>query len=573
MHIVTSFSPRDAVVFAISLPLNTKSNKTFLFSVLDNRDLMAMLALPETLSNASLTLYDADGNLLISHNSGNVKNFVTIRQTSSVYGLTAELLINSDAFSEGLTRYKNIILLGMAMYVLLGIILSIIYSQSNARPLIHMLSAAENTCEEIGGNLSRLSQSAYPNGYQYLNAFISQVDSRLKANKLMLIQQENQLRTNLFERLIHGEVFLARTFDMARKYYPGFPSQYRMALVKLLSTAEMEPAGYAAKQIELRTILDPALPSNSYIHFSANMIVIILPCGYLDDRMEVESLLRSVGEQMISDANMDIRVAVSAPVSGLNQLTVIYHQLQHLLRMTDHMCQSIPFFIEDHKPIKALPDHGKHHSTYFYEHVIRAQQDMAQTLLDDDIELLRKSGYVHEADVQQLFFAYRHALAMALTLLDEQESGSIALPDYIAKDNLDDTFAQVKSCLHQVCAVFQSRQQTSTESFERTVMAMVDENIANPELYIRMVTEHFSISESTLQRTMHKATGKSFFEYVDMKRMNMARELITRTDQPINQIMVQCGYTSLNTFYKAFKRRYGMSPTAMRESKHPTNMD
>lgn len=566
--VATSFSTRDAIIFSISLPLNTKRNSTLFFSVLDKTDIMAMLALPETLEHATLTLHDIDDTLLLSHDPGEITDHVVIRQTSMIYGLTAELKVDYSVFAEDLQRFKNIFLIGMAAFILVGMLLTFVYSQSNAKPIIQMLSAAENTCEELGGNLSRLSPAAYQNGYQYMNAFITQVDSRLKANRNLLLQQENLLKTNLFERLIQGEVFMPSTFEMARKYFPGFPSRFRMVLVKLLSTAELEPSEYASKQIELRSILEPSLASNSYIHFSANMIVIIIPCGYLDDRDEYEKLFRLHAEQMISDANVDIRIAVSAPASELNQLSELFHKLQHLLRMTGHQNNPMPIFIEDQQPIRTFPDYGKQHSTYFYEHIIRAQQDMAMSLLNDDIETLRQSGYVHEADVQQLFFAYRHALGMSLTVLDEQNANMIRIPDYVAKDNLDDTFADIKACLHQICLAFLDRQQESDESLERMVLGMIDDNLVNPELYTRMVTEHFSISESTLQRTMHKATGKSFFEYIEMKRMNHASELIIQTEQPINQIMTQCGYTSLNTFYKAFKRRYGMSPTAMRDSKH-----
>jgi AraC-like DNA-binding protein len=364
---------------------------------------------------------------------------------------------------------------------------------------------------------------------------------------------------------------MSHTFDMAGRYLTGFPSRYRMVLIKLFLPADLEPSRYAAKQIELRSILDPVLPSNSIIHFSANLVVIILPCGYLDDREECETMLGTWCEQLTADADLDVRMAVSAAGSGLQQLSEFFHQLQNLLRLTDHLSQPRPQFMEDQKPILVLPDHGKQHSTYFYEHIIRGQPDMALNLLREDIELLRQSGYVHEADVQQLFFAYRHALAMALVLLDDAEATGIELPQYETKDNLDDTFAGIASGLEQISQVFQNRQQSNTESFERTVLAMIDESLANPDLYIRMVTEHFAISESTLQRTMHKATGKSFFEYVDLKRMTRARELLSKTDQPINQVMAQCGYTTLNTFYKAFKRRYGMSPTAMRESKRLTD--
>ncbi|HML47890.1 MAG TPA: AraC family transcriptional regulator [Clostridia bacterium] len=79
-----------------------------------------------------------------------------------------------------------------------------------------------------------------------------------------------------------------------------------------------------------------------------------------------------------------------------------------------------------------------------------------------------------------------------------------------------------------------------------------------------MVTERFQISEAHLQRIVRKATGCSFFEYVDQRRMTLAKQLLTQTRLPVAQIMGQCGYSTTNSFYKAFKRCYGVSPTALR---------
>ena len=40
--------------------------------------------------------------------------------------------------------------------------------------------------------------------------------------------------------------------------------------------------------------------------------------------------------------------------------------------------------------------------------------------------------------------------------------------------------------------------------------------------------------------------------------------LLVETDLPIQDISAQCGYASVNTFYKAFQRTYSTAPNAMR---------
>jgi AraC-like DNA-binding protein len=566
-QVTTQMNMRDATLFTVSLPLNTNLNRTFFFTVLDHDAIKAMLVLPDILPHTVLTVTDSSGQLLLSHDPGNIENYTTIRQTSPVYGLTAEINISQSISSKNLSHYKNIALVILAIFILIGFALSFLYSWSNARPLVRMITAANNTCSEIGGSLSGLRQDAYTNGYQYLNAFISQVDLKLKTDEHLLVEQEKQLRQNFFERLIHGEIYSDRSYELAKQYFPGFPEQYRMVLAKPFSLLALQPKEYAAKQIKLRSILELLLPKSSYFHFSSNFIVIILPRGYLDDRNDCERLMIDISNRIISDVDIDVRIAVGFPSSGLSKLSQSFLPLQNFLRLSGNKWSAKPLFLEDQKAIRLLPSQGIQHASYVYEHLIRAQSDMALMLLDEDLDLLRKSGYVSEADVQQLFFSYRQVISMAVTMLDEEEEAAIILPSYHAKNTIEETFSEIKQCINQIGYVFEQKNRFNTESFERTLLDMIDNNLSNPDLYIRVVTERFSISESTLQRTMHKATGKSFFEYVDMKRMNLARHLVMTTDKHVKEIMTLCGYNSMNSFYKAFKRRYGQSPTAMRERK------
>ena len=88
--------------------------------------------------------------------------------------------------------------------------------------------------------------------------------------------------------------------------------------------------------------------------------------------------------------------------------------------------------------------------------------------------------------------------------------------------------------------------------------------ISDPQLCSQTVTEYFGLTEYALQRIVRQATGRSFFEYLDFLRMNRARQLVLKGDMTLSDILLTCGYTSRNTFYKAFKRSFGMSPSELR---------
>ena len=67
-----------------------------------------------------------------------------------------------------------------------------------------------------------------------------------------------------------------------------------------------------------------------------------------------------------------------------------------------------------------------------------------------------------------------------------------------------------------------------------------------------------------LTQFLKDQTGKSFTEYVEELRLSRAMELLRGSELGITEISVQCGFSTQNTFYKAFRRRFGISPSAVR---------
>ena len=79
-----------------------------------------------------------------------------------------------------------------------------------------------------------------------------------------------------------------------------------------------------------------------------------------------------------------------------------------------------------------------------------------------------------------------------------------------------------------------------------------------------MVAEHFSVSEPTLQKVIRQEKGCTFYDYVEKQRYSLAVQMLKDTESPIAQIASDCGYSSLNSFYKAFKRLANITPATMR---------
>jgi AraC-like DNA-binding protein len=89
----------------------------------------------------------------------------------------------------------------------------------------------------------------------------------------------------------------------------------------------------------------------------------------------------------------------------------------------------------------------------------------------------------------------------------------------------------------------------------------------NKRLKITDVADVIGISRSYLTSIFKKELKVSPQEFLMNFRMEKAAQLLEVTKSPVNIIAAEVGYSDSLSFSKAFKRRYGMSPTDYREHK------
>ena len=62
-----------------------------------------------------------------------------------------------------------------------------------------------------------------------------------------------------------------------------------------------------------------------------------------------------------------------------------------------------------------------------------------------------------------------------------------------------------------------------------------------------------------------RIVGLSPVTYINTNKLNLAKELLIRTNMPIKQISLECGFENDTYFYTLFKSRLGISPLHFRE--------
>ena len=80
------------------------------------------------------------------------------------------------------------------------------------------------------------------------------------------------------------------------------------------------------------------------------------------------------------------------------------------------------------------------------------------------------------------------------------------------------------------------------------------------------IADQVHLNAQYLMRLFKKEMGQSILEYITDERIKIAKELLVRTDYPINQVADSVGYANYSYFTKIFRRATGESPKQYRQS-------
>ena len=85
---------------------------------------------------------------------------------------------------------------------------------------------------------------------------------------------------------------------------------------------------------------------------------------------------------------------------------------------------------------------------------------------------------------------------------------------------------------------------------------------------VEQVARAVATSRRQLQRVFREIGGTSFREHVVATRIDRARRMLL-DGVPVGEVSRRCGYTHTSHFTRAFRRRHGITPSALVSGERP----
>lgn len=99
--------------------------------------------------------------------------------------------------------------------------------------------------------------------------------------------------------------------------------------------------------------------------------------------------------------------------------------------------------------------------------------------------------------------------------------------------------------------------------FLKKVNAVIEEEMSNVDLHMKLLAYRMDVSTSTLQKKLRKLSDKSVSQYIREYRLERSRHMIEGGNSNLGDVSDLTGFRNQSYFSKSFKTFYGYPPSKL----------
>lgn len=194
--------------------------------------------------------------------------------------------------------------------------------------------------------------------------------------------------------------------------------------------------------------------------------------------------------------------------------------------------------------------------------------DMLERVLRDFFDAQMRKWAPSRLEIEQLSFDLR---GMMIHL--QQMTQGLSLEPVALAINTLPSLQEPGQLLEQSLQIFRAfcRQMTaykanSSHRLYTQIRAFIQQHYTEQSLSLTRIADQFNMNEKYLSQLYKKEGNLNLAAEIEELRLKRATELMANPDLSLAEICESCGYGSLNSFYKAFKRVYAVSPSSFRKT-------
>ncbi|WP_284241827.1 helix-turn-helix domain-containing protein [Paenibacillus glycanilyticus] len=592
LPIIHSGTPAAYVV------MNIKSD--YLIKIMDSLN---------TNKDAQLVVTDRDGHILSQKTSadspsiGNLPGefnisllkgisgsiFATVQNTKSLIcyvqsessGWKYIYTMPKSAITKSLNVWSKVTVMICTLAILLSLLGSLLLSRRIFNPLNRLLyllrGASRDEVRSVADNSKEMAQIEHN---------VNRLIVHNQDLTLLLKDYEKQSRNKFLLRLAGGaETDSSRTQERLEYYGVELDpvGNFIIVIVSLDDFTKFSQEAHESQRNELLVKVTEQIQTEAFVERTywgylveaeSNEMVLVLNSRHAGDefesiRAELYTWLRELHEKLQAESKMTVTLGVSSVHRGLNELGECYSEADSAVGQKLIYGYNNIIFYEERQAESAIALYPlkieKQLLTFFKT---GNREGVTQSLLAFESHMVEHHSKQLEV-VRQYFLQLFSSSLRCIYEIDanlgfQSSIQQLSYTDLIELETMQSMVKYMQVLYDLILDQLDQKRSMKNKELVTSVTAYVDENLG-ADLSIERLSELFAISTSHLRKIYKEETGLTLKETISGKRIEKAKKLLSEQNLKVQDIALQVGYLTVQSFAKAFKMETGKTPGEYRD--------
>ena len=419
------------------------------------------------------------------------------------------------------SRLRGFLIIGVSL--MLGLLAAFLLSEVSVRPIRRIVMNYGLDTQGKGGNE------------------IDRIEDLLLSSEQQIGQQQKMLQRNMLLLALNGTVLAPEDMERLRSWLLPEGGSYCVAIIHGAARSVWSiSTGSLDDEKDLFSAAISSVEIGVYIRTASAV-------KELADFINHSNLL-------YDDERDKLHCGISRPCSDFDHFYDALHQARMAVPMNGG-CRIYDFAAENHSAGLRLMYER------LYSRVIAVNQEQALEALEGIGGQLTNHNR-HEVFYNVRFFLLNAAEEFGMDGIEQ------ILPRYEEKLLPVENFEKMKDFMKAILAFRLEKEEQSRADRRKQIVERIRDSAAESDMCAQKVADEFGLSERYLYDIVRSECGMSFNEFLTQVRMLKAKDLLYTSTMTVNEISAACGYDVPSTFYRLFKKFYGVSPKQYAEKRN-----
>lgn len=126
-------------------------------------------------------------------------------------------------------------------------------------------------------------------------------------------------------------------------------------------------------------------------------------------------------------------------------------------------------------------------------------------------------------------------------------------------ETINDMCNRISDFCIYICSYLNELKESRNFELRDKILTIINERYSENTLSLESIADEFNMSPSYISRYFKNQTGTTLMKYIDIIRMNKAKELLRNTSLVIREIVNSVGYVDEANFMRKFRKNEGMT--------------